>query len=150
MYFLRVLAHTSTRKVFEKIASLKLGKHRVGRSCPIWSLLCAVRASEDCHNYIVSCCDRFTNRKLLPIENGVRGVEINVMSIEGLKMIISRLNRPTMKMFDHCGHPDEKHIVKRQQLHNVRKCSKCSAHATWLPTVADMAEKLRFKNDLRS
>ena len=35
----KVLAHTCTRKAFEKIAKLKLGKDRLGCSCPIWSLL---------------------------------------------------------------------------------------------------------------
>ena len=39
-------------------------------------------------------------------------VEIDFKSVEGLNMIISRLDRPIMGMIDRCGHPDEKPVVK--------------------------------------
>ena len=49
-----LLAHTNTRKAFKKIAKLKLRKYWVGCLHPIWSLLCTVCASEDCHSYIIT------------------------------------------------------------------------------------------------
>ena len=72
MYFLGSFRHKSKRKATEKIAKLKFEIHRAGCLCPVWWLLSAVCASEDCHNYINVFCDWSTNRILLPNENEVK------------------------------------------------------------------------------
>ena len=83
---------------------------------------------------IVLFCDWSTNGILLPNENEVtellsvlifskNGIEIDFMSTEGLKTIISHPDRPIVQMLDRCGHPDEKCIVKLKHCTFIKNSS---------------------------